>query len=180
LFAELPAVEDGALKPAMLYLSAEAMAVWIDFYNEIEVQLGNGGDLRNVRDVASKTADNAVRIAALFHVLADDPGLISDTHVRNGARVAKWHLSESQRVFARAIESTSSGDMAKLDNWIVEYCKSNGVTSVTTKAISQFGPSALRKKDIYTPLLDELQNLGRIKIEAEPSRTVHLNPALLA
>ncbi len=180
LFSTNPVIEDGALKPAMLYLTDKAMSVWIDFYNEIEIQLGISGVLRDVRDVASKTADNAVRIAALFHVLAGEAGSISEIHMRNGARVAKWHLNESQRVFVGGIASAGYSDAQKLEDWLVAYCEDNGVVEVPVKIISQYGPSALRKKPAHTPVLDELERLGRVKVGAAPARTVHLNPALLS
>lgn len=179
LYATNPVIENGALKPTMLYLSNDALSVWIDFYNEIEVQLGNGGDLQNVRDVASKTADNAARIAALFHVLAGEAGSISEIHMRSGARVAKWHLNESQRVFAGGIASAGYSDAQKLEDWLVAYCKDHGVAEVSVQTISQRGPAALRKKSAHTPVLDELERLGRIKVGAAPARTIHLNPALL-
>ncbi|NML62957.1 DUF3987 domain-containing protein [Massilia sp. RP-1-19] len=178
LLATNPVIENGALKPTMLYLSDDAMTAWIDFYNEIEVQLGNGGDLRNVRDVASKTADNAARIAALFHVLEDEAGTISEIHMRSGACLAKWHLNESQRVFAGGIASAGHSDAQRLDDWIAGYCEENGVAELPTRSVSQYGPSALRKKAALTPVLDELERLGRIKLGAR-GRTVHRNPALL-
>lgn len=179
LFATKPVIEDGALKPTMLYLADEAMSVWIDFYNAIEVQLGNGGDLRNVRDVASKTADNAARIAALFHVLEDEAGPISETCMRSGARVAKWHLNESQRVFAGGIASAGKSDAQKLEDWLLAYCQDHGVAEVSVKTVSQRGPAAFRKKPAHTPVLEKLERLGRVKVSGAPARTVYLNPTLL-
>lgn len=179
LFATTPVIEDGALKPTMLYLGDDAMSVWIDFYNEIEVQLGKGGNLRDVRDVASKTADNAARIAALFHVLAGEAGSINETCMRSGARVAKWHLNESQRVFAGGIASAGKSDAQKLEDWLLAYCQDYGVAEVSGKTISQRGPAALRKKPAHTPVLEELERLGRVKVSGAPARTVYLNPTLL-
>ena len=58
----------GALEPQMLTLSPDARSAWIAFHDAIESQLASGGELYDVRDVASKAADNAARLAALFHV----------------------------------------------------------------------------------------------------------------
>ena len=60
--------EDGALSPVMMALAPDAKAAWVAFHDAIEGELRNGGELYDVRDVASKSADNAVRLAALFHV----------------------------------------------------------------------------------------------------------------
>ena len=59
---------DGCLEPALLKFSPEAKTLWIEFYNTIESMLVSGNELYDVRDVASKSADNAARLAALFHV----------------------------------------------------------------------------------------------------------------
>ncbi len=52
----------GGLEPQTLTLSPEARAAWIAFHDAIEVQLASGGELFDVRDVASKSADNAARL----------------------------------------------------------------------------------------------------------------------
>jgi putative DNA primase/helicase len=66
--------DDEALTPAILTLTAEAKAAWVKFHDAIEGELRNGGELYDVRDVASKTADNAVRLAAQFQVFEHGMG----------------------------------------------------------------------------------------------------------
>jgi len=60
---DAPITEDGALQPAMLTLSPEAKAAWVAFHDAVESELATGGELFDIRDVASKTADNAARLA---------------------------------------------------------------------------------------------------------------------
>lgn len=72
-----PIDEAGGLKPAVLALTPEARRAWIEFYNGIESSLAAGGELHDVRDVASKTADNAARLAGLFHVFEHGTGELS-------------------------------------------------------------------------------------------------------
>ncbi|MBV6274223.1 DUF3987 domain-containing protein [Alcaligenaceae bacterium CGII-47] len=60
--------DDGRLTTITLALSQQAHAAWVQFQNAIEKQLRQDGELQDVKDVASKTADNAARLAALFHV----------------------------------------------------------------------------------------------------------------
>ncbi|NHZ78029.1 DUF3987 domain-containing protein [Massilia sp. CCM 8695] len=179
VLAIMPVIEEGALKLSMLSLSEGAMAAWIDFYNQIEVQLGKGGALCDVRDVASKTADNAVRIAALFHVLTNSQGPISEMHIRGAARLAEWHLHESQRVFGGVMLSAGTSDAQKLDEWLIRRCNENGMTELPMRFINQYGPTAFRKKSALVPVLAELERLGRVKVGGEPARTIRVNPALL-
>lgn len=65
-----PMGEDGALSPVLLSMTPEAKEAWVAFHDAIESELRTGGELCDVRDVASKTADNAARLAALFHVFS--------------------------------------------------------------------------------------------------------------
>ena len=69
-----PIDEDGALTPAMLSLAPEAKAAWVEYHNAIESELASGGELYDVRDVASKSADNAARLAALFQIFEHGMG----------------------------------------------------------------------------------------------------------
>ncbi|NJM13205.1 MAG: DUF3987 domain-containing protein [Synechococcaceae cyanobacterium SM1_2_3] len=57
----VPIDENGALTPPLLTLTAEAKAAWVEYHNAIESELSSGGELYGVRDVASKSADNAAR-----------------------------------------------------------------------------------------------------------------------
>ena len=64
----VPIDDDGVLSPPVLPLSPDAKGAWVKFHDAIEAELANGGELYDVRDVASKSADNAARLAALFQV----------------------------------------------------------------------------------------------------------------
>jgi putative DNA primase/helicase len=98
-----PIDEDGALTPALLSLAPEAKAAWVAYHDAIEGELASGGELHDVRDVASKSADNAARLAALFqqfeHGMGGAVGLDS---FERASRIAAWHLYESRRFFGGA------------------------------------------------------------------------------
>jgi putative DNA primase/helicase len=64
----VPMDEEGALSPALMMLAPEAKAAWVAFHDAIEGELASGGELYDVRDVASKSADNAARLGALFQI----------------------------------------------------------------------------------------------------------------
>src|SRR4051794_32794372 len=51
------------LSPRTLSLSAEAAALWRQFFDHIEGQSGRNGELWPVRDFAAKAAEHAARIA---------------------------------------------------------------------------------------------------------------------
>ena len=60
----------------MLSLTPEAKAAWVEYHDAIESELSSGGELYDVRDVASKSADNAARLAALFQMFEGAGGAI--------------------------------------------------------------------------------------------------------
>jgi hypothetical protein len=171
---------DGRVRATMLYLSSSAHCAWIKFHDEIETQLGVGGDLHDVRDVASKTADNAARMAALFHIFEGEEGPVQAHHMESAMEVMRWHLNESQRLLSGPAPSTDTDGAEVLANWLVKKCKATLVSEVTFGDIQQLGPKAFRKKDILEPLLDALVKRGYAKVVGVQPRVVKLNPALLS
>ena len=77
------------MEPEVIEFSPQASECWIRFYNELEQELILGKDMYDVRDVASKTAENAARIAANFHVFAgESSNQISADHLDAAKRIA--------------------------------------------------------------------------------------------
>lgn len=173
-------IVDRELKPDMLTLTKEAKTAWVEFHNEIELQLGLTGSYHAVCDVASKAADNAVRLAALFHVLEGAGGAISSANMISASRIVRWHLNESFRLYGDLTVPKELEAASKLNDWLIAYCKKEGVDKIAFKNLLQFGPSNMRKKGVLELPLDQLVGLGRVVISPAPARTVHLNPALLA
>ena len=50
----------------ILYLSKEAKKIWEDYFNDIERAQAKGGDLEDFTSAASKSAEQAARISAVF------------------------------------------------------------------------------------------------------------------
>ncbi|NJD06939.1 MAG: DUF3987 domain-containing protein [Methylococcaceae bacterium] len=85
---------DGTLIPPVLSPDPDAKKAWVDYYDEIEREMRDGGELHDVRDVASKSADNAARLAALFHIFREGPiGVIGTDDVESATRISAWNLS---------------------------------------------------------------------------------------
>ena len=116
--------EDGGLRPAMLPLAPDAKAAWVTFHDAIEGELRNGGELYDVRDVASKTADNAARMAAQFQRVEHGIGDAVGVEVFDRAsRIVAWHLNESRRFFGELALPAELADAARLDTWLIEHCR---------------------------------------------------------
>ena len=59
------------LDPPELVFDPAAERLWRDFFNHVERQSGAGGDLDPIRDLASKAAELAARIAGVISVVSD-------------------------------------------------------------------------------------------------------------
>jgi putative DNA primase/helicase len=176
----VPIDEEGALAPAMLKLSPEAKAAWVILHDQIEAMLLSGGELYDVRDVASKTADNAARLAALFHVFEGHMGPIGIDSMEAGACIAAWHLNEARRFLGELSMPSDLANPMRLEAWLVDYCRREKTEKVSTRAIQQYGPSGLRDKETARAAIAELEEMGRARMVSEGrKRLVQIRPEVI-
>ena len=173
-----PIDDDGAVSPAMLPLSPEAKRAWVEFHDAIEGQLASGGELHDVRDVASKSADNAARLAALFQMFEHGTGAVSADCFEGASRITAWHLTEARRFFGELALPAELADAARLDSWLIEYCKRERSETVNKRYLRQHGP--VRDGARLDSAINELAELDRLRLDKEGRRIdVAVNPALL-
>ena len=175
-----PIDDDGGLSPAMLTLAPDAKAAWVAFHNAIESELSTGRELYDVRDVASKTADNAARLAALFHTFTGHMGPIDLDAMEAAARVTAWHLTEAKRFLGELAMPAELVNPARLEAWMLDYCRRENTDKVPTREVQRMGPGGLRDKATFTEAIKELAELGRARLVQDGrKRAVQINPALL-
>lgn len=173
-----PINDDGVLEPPLLTMDEDARAAWIEFHNQIESELCSGGELYDVRDVASKSADNAARLAALFQLFEHGVGAIGLEAFESAARIVAWHLNESRRFFGELALPAELANAIRLDNWLIEYCKRERKLSISTREAQRLGP--LRDKEMLAQALQELADLDRIRVTKEGRRkTINISPVLV-
>ncbi|WP_143735652.1 DUF3987 domain-containing protein [Microbulbifer mangrovi] len=177
-----PLTRKGTLEPPALSFTPEAKALWVEFYNGIEKELGEGGGLESVRDAASKAADNAARLSALFHIFENGgTGAIGIDSVNGACRLAAWHLNETLRFFNEVDLPQVLKDAATLEKWVVDKCKKYGDRKIPKNEVAQKGPYSIRKKAKLDPAIRALELLGRFKLENDGRRDVLcINPALMS
>ena len=155
--------------------------MWIEYHDGVERELGQGGDLYDVKDVASKSADNAARLAALFAFYERGSGAaIEEDDFRGAAQIALWHLSEARRFLGEFCLPEEMTNAARLESWLIRQCRKKSSASISTREIQQYGPYGLRDKRALDAALGELSELGRAReIRSAKKRDVHINPAVL-
>jgi putative DNA primase/helicase len=167
----------GGLTPDVLALTPEAKTAWIEFHNALETELKSGGELYDVRDVASKTADNAARLAALFQMFEHGASAVCLDGMERASRIAAWHLSEARRFFGELHLPPELADAARLDGWIIEHCRREHTHLIPTREAQRLGP--VRDKERLATALRELEELDRVRVTQEGKRkTIKVNPVL--
>ena len=177
----LTLTDDGGITSALLQFDPEAATEWRSFHDKIERQLRPGGPLSDIKDAASKVADNIARVAALLHVFEDSPTTsVTIESVRAAHRIVAWHIRESRRFLGSFSPPEALAKAVLLEDWMVAYCKSNGVTSLTTTNIGQNAPLAVRRKKEFDPILNTLSEHHRCRLDQDGlTRRITINPALV-
>ena len=175
-----PKIEKGRLIPAIVDLSPEAKTAWIEFYDEIEAQLGKGQELEFLRDFGSKAAEQAVRVAAAFQISTGFPFLrIEKENMIPACDIVRWHLGEVKRYFGIQSPGTrlQMQNAEKLQKWLVDWCRRNPGQNPVRSLILQSGPVKLRRKNELKPVLRLLEGRRRVRLMDE-GKTIAVNPIL--
>uniref|UniRef100_UPI00405777DE DUF3987 domain-containing protein n=1 Tax=Candidatus Electrothrix sp. TaxID=2170559 RepID=UPI00405777DE len=174
--------DDGGLEPKMLHFSDDAYQEWKSFHDDVELELIEDGTFHDVRDVASKAADNVARLSGLFHVFNDNAldTVICKEDVISAGKIVLWHLNEADRFLREVADSQDRKDVVKLDAWLLKQCQGGKTSKIPYHGIQQYGPNATRKKGNLEPVLDKLVALERLQVlDVKGGKVVEINPNLL-
>ncbi|MGV3555231.1 MAG: YfjI family protein [Croceibacterium sp.] len=173
LLLRLQAAKDdlGRLTSHDVKFDAEAQDAWIRFHDEVEEFLGGDREYSTIKDVASKAAENAARLACCLHVFANYGGALGDIERSTtdaACSLMRWYLDEAVR-FGRKAEMTEELRNAELlEAWLVEKHKEairqKSETPITVNTIRQKGPNSLRGGRRIDDALHLLQDHGRVRV----------------
>jgi hypothetical protein len=131
------------LEPRDLPMSAESAALWVEFFNHVEGQSGPKGDLAGLRDLASKSAEHAARIAGVLTITRNLRAEAIDLpEMECAVSLMNWYLGEAERLQG----------VARLDpkllraSVLLEWMQAQRTVEIEFRHILQFGPSAMRAK----------------------------------
>jgi putative DNA primase/helicase len=178
----MPLVGDECeLNLPVLDFDADAKACWIKIHDAFEESLRKGGEFAEMRDTASKAAENVARIAALFHILEHGPtGLIDANNVDHAGVLVAWHLNEAARMTSGMSITPQALAAQDLDDWLLMRCGLTGKSSVSNREALQYGPSRLRAGHALEAALTVLIEARRVRlVELGRRRLIQINPELL-
>ena len=164
LFSTPPTVHelgDGCeLKTRPLALSAEAAALWIEFYNQIEMEQATDKELQGSRPFASKVAEHAARIAGIIEIAGDPSAAVVSVETMEGAiQVASFYISEHVRLTGAGIEDRHAKLLRMLLDWMQEKGR------IAHKDLLQRAPNPVRvlRAEGINNLLSELIERGYVR-----------------
>lgn len=151
--------ETGELCPRLLRLSEGARQLLIAYSDEVEQAQAIGGTLEPIRAFASKSAEQAARIAGVL-ALWQDMGVthLSMEIVRCGIRLARFYLSEALRLSGAAQVSEEVAQAEALREWMLS--PSHGKDWLVPRDVIQRGPNRLRERPKAMAAIDMLAETG--------------------
>ena len=91
----------GAVDNVTLKFEDSARQDLANYANFLESHIGPWGYFSDISDAASKIAENAARMAAVFHIFEGYEGDISIDTLSRAKEICGWHLSEFKRLFGK-------------------------------------------------------------------------------
>ena len=165
--------------PKILNLSSTAYKVWVEYFNSIEIQQGKEGKYEYHTSTASKSAEQAARIAGVFTLLThDNPKDIDLDAMRKGIKIAEWFLNESLKLGGQLSTTRSQNDADKLLEWFKDL-ENDDSEPLKVGNLLKFGPRPIREKKRRDEAIEILVNLGWIQIRKwKKSNIILLHPSI--
>ncbi|WP_210526609.1 YfjI family protein [Rubellimicrobium arenae] len=109
------------LTPRHLPLATEARALLVRFSDEVETRQAPGGDLAHVTGYASKSAEQAARIAGVLTLWGNlGAGEVQPDTMADAIALADFYLSEAARLADGAAMAPEVEQAERLRRWLVE------------------------------------------------------------
>jgi hypothetical protein len=177
------------LAPREVPLDPEAQACWIAFHDEVEEQLGD--DYSDVKDVASKAAENAARLACCYHAFeTDGSSPIPRMAMDRACAAMRWYLDEAVRFGQVSGLTEEVRDAELVEAFLVAQHKEVvrgklDANKVTVQRVRNFGPGSLRgsiNAKRIDAAIEVLVDHGRIRVFAphgSKSRCIVVAPSVM-
>ncbi len=149
--------EQQELQPRTLCLAPAAMAEWIRLHDQIEAEMRSDGQFVQVKAWASKTPEQALRIAGVLTLLEDAGATaIELASMQRGVVLARWHLNEALRLAGTAELSPETRDAEALLRW----AQTTERKFLYSREVLQYGPSRIRERSAFQRAIGELVRAG--------------------
>lgn len=140
--------EHGGLRLPTVAMSDEAVAAWLDFYNDTERRQAKGKDFEDLGAFASRSGELAARVAAVYAAwhcgengVALNDAVVTGDDMRRAAALVGFSLAE----WRGHADGTVLGPIERDARDLLEWLHRKGWETVTRAKIGQHCPNQLRK-----------------------------------
>lgn len=132
------------LRPSRLSLSPEARAALIEWSDLVERNQAPGGDYDAITSYASKSAEQAARLAGVLTLWDDlNATAVREATMRAAITLAQFYLREAQRLANASTVSAAVAKAETLRKWLLS--SSWGHSWITIRDVVRLGPNSLRE-----------------------------------
>ena len=172
LQTEMPMDEETReLNPRLLSLSDGARELLILFSDTIELEQAKGASLAQITGTASKSAEQAARIAGVLTLWRDlgATEINSDT-MQNAIDLAQYYLHEALRLANASLISKQVQQAETLRKWLLDKWLPKHLSEpyVVPSDILQFGPNLLRERPKIKKAIAMLVESGWLTLMEPP------------
>lgn len=147
------------LEPPLLELSSEAATILRDYALEIERGQAEGGPLEHARASSSKSAEQAVRMAAVMTVFENPEAQeVTGKTMADAVELARFYCLEAARLYGAAAMPAEIADAEKMRIWLIDKWPEQ---FISTSVAANRGPFQVTRR--AQAALRTLQNYGWLK-----------------
>ncbi len=161
--------ETRELQPQCLPLSAGARMLLVKYHNSVERAQAGGGDMTHITGTASKTAEQAARIAGVLSLWGNlRVNEVSEATMAGAIELARFYLLEASRLADAALVSKDIDEAETLRRWLLDKWPEH---EVMVRDVVQRGPNALRESPKARAALALLEKHGCL-VRLEPGAVI--------
>ena len=151
----------------------------MEYFNLVEEAQGRGGPYEYNTAAASKSAEQAARIAAAFTLFNEDEALeVGLEAMKQGISIAKWFLDESLRLTSHLTTTNAQRHGVILLEWLKKL-EIDNEAPLKVGDLLKFGPRPIRKKIDRDDAVKMLADLGWIQVRKwRNSKIILLHPSI--
>lgn len=161
--------DTGGLQLRCLPLSAEARALLVAYHDKVERSQSSGGELANLTGTASKSAEQAARLAGVLTLWHDLEAVeVQAADMACAIELARFYLLEAARLAEVANVSAEIDRAEQLRRWLLERWAE---PEVLVRDVQNGGPNPLRESPKARAALLQLEQHGWL-VRLDPGTVV--------
>jgi len=161
--------DTGGLELRCLPLSVDARELLVQYHDSVERSQAYGGDMANLTGTASKSAEQAARIAGVLTLWRDlDAPQVEAADMANAINLARYYLLEASRLAEVANVSAEIDRADQLRRWLIEQWHE---PEVLVRDVQNRGPNSLRESPKARAALTSLEAHGWL-VRLDPGTVV--------